>query len=81
MYMNHALMPPPLSRRPRHLIEEEVLCAANGAVPVLLSREDALVKLLPKLDRVEARTFIIVAKLVVSAGAVLFHTYVQYYYC
>lgn len=46
----------------RRLIEEAVLSAANITAPVLLTREDALVKLLPKLDRVEARTFIAVAK-------------------
>lgn len=44
----------------------EVLCATTRTGPVLLTREDALLKLLPLLGRPEAKAFIEAAKLAVS---------------
>lgn len=44
----------------------EVLCTTTRTGPVLLTRQDALLKLLPLLDRPEAKTFIAAAKLAVS---------------
>lgn len=44
----------------------EVLCATTRTGPVLLTREDALLKLLPLLERPDAKTFIAAAKLAVS---------------
>lgn len=44
----------------------EVLCATTRTGPVLLTREDALLKFLPLLERPDARTFIAAAKLAVS---------------
>lgn len=43
----------------------EVLCSTTRTGPVLLTREEALLKLLPLLDRPEAKTFIAAARLAV----------------
>lgn len=43
----------------------EVLCSTTRTGPVVLGREDALLKLLPLLERSEAKSFIAAAKLAV----------------
>lgn len=44
----------------------EILCTTTRTGPILLSREDALLRLLPLLDRPEAKAFIASTKLEVS---------------
>lgn len=44
----------------------EVLCTTTRTGPILLTREDTLLRLLPLLDQSEAKAFIAAAKIAVS---------------